>query len=221
MMHRTLRIAGCSLAGLLLALTVHAAGGSSKQTPATPDKSPQQLADQYYNEGLVYRDKAWKLEEQWQKANETDRAKIEKKIAKNYQRAIASYKDALANSPEMHEAASSMGYALRKTGKYEDALTAYDKALSIQPDYAEAIEYRGEAYLGLNRIEEAKQAYMALFAGDRTYADELLEAMRQWVDASPTGVDGATVEEFSSWIDERAEIAGNTTPVSQLREKSW
>jgi tetratricopeptide (TPR) repeat protein len=221
MNHLSIRIAGALIGGLLLGVTVHASGGSSAASPTAPEKTPQQLADQYYNEGLVYRDNAWKLEKKLASAGEADRAKIEKKIRKNYKRAIASYKDALSNNPDRYQAASSLGYALRKTGNYPDALVAYDRALSIEPTYAEAIEYRAEAYLGLNRIDDAKEAYIHLFGSDRGHANELLGAMQEWVVNEPAGIDAPTLEAFSGWIDEREEIAENTTPVSQLREKNW
>ena len=69
----------------------------------------------------------------------------------------------------------------RKLGKYQEALIAYDRALNLKPGYAEAIEYRGHAYLGLNRLDDAKQAYLALFAGNRKLAAQLLAAMQTWV----------------------------------------
>ena len=61
---------------------------------------------------------------------------------------------------------------------------------------------------------------MQLFDSDRAKADELLEAMKKWIDEQ-TEMDEATLSSFSAWVKERSEIAGNTTPVSQLREKSW
>ncbi len=103
-------------------------------------------------------------------------------------------------------------------------MQAYDYALSLEPSYAEAIEYRAEAYLGLNRIEEAKQAYVELFGHDRAKADELLDAMKQWVQKrreQPDGLDGAVVDGFAGWVSEREEIAGQTASVSQLKEHSW
>ncbi|HXV75715.1 MAG TPA: tetratricopeptide repeat protein [Candidatus Polarisedimenticolaceae bacterium] len=218
---RGFRMVATVIIAALAALAVHASGGTAQPEPTTPELTPEQLADQFYNEGLVYRDKAWKFEEELAAAAEADRAKLEKRIEKNYTRAIASFEDALRNNPNLYQAASSLGYALRKTGEYDDALAAYDHALSIQPNYAEAIEYRAEAYLGLNRIDEAKESYLTLFGSDRPRADELLAAMQRWLAAPPQSVDGATVESFRAWVDERAEIAGNTAPVSQLGEKSW
>jgi tetratricopeptide (TPR) repeat protein len=220
MRKETVRLMAAVFVCGLLVTAAWAAGGESNPT-TTPAKTPEQLADQAYNEGLSYRDEAWTLEERLAAADDDQKAKLRKKIDKNYERAIDSYRDALKQDPDHYQALSSLGYALRKTGRYEEALEAYDEALGIEPGYAEAIEYRAEAYLGLNRIEEAKQAYMKLFDGNRAMADQLLGAMQQWVERNPGGVDASTLEAFSGWIEERAEIAGNTTPVSELRDKSW
>lgn len=221
MTHKTIRTAGVLLVGLLAAAAAHASGGSSTPTPTTPEETAVQLSDQYYNEGLAFRDKAWKLEEQLAAASDEDKDKIGTRIQKNYRRAIASYRDAIKINADNYKAASSLGYALRKTGSFEEAIASYDKALAIEPGYAEAIEYRGEAYLGLNRIDDAKEAYMQLFGSDRGRADELLAAMQKWLGAGPQDVDASTLEAFASWVDERSEIASNTTPVSRLHEKSW
>lgn len=214
-----------ALAAVVAATTVWAAGGSSAPVPQQePQVTPEQEARQHYNQGIYYREKAWKLEKQLADATDKDRQKLERKIEKNYGRAIGEYEDALRNDPNMYQAASDLGYALRKTGRYTEALQAYDHALSLEPSYAEAIEYRAEAYLALNRLEEVKSAYVQLFGSDRARADELLAAMHTWVKqqrSAPGEVDAATLDSFASWVDERTEIAGTTTPVSELRKKSW
>src|SRR5207249_4008968 len=87
-----------------------------------------------------------------------------------------------------------------------------------------AIEYRAEAYLGLDRVEEAKKAYMALFTGDRGRADELLQAMKGWVEkrrAEPGTLAPDTVQEFSRWVGQREELAGQTPSVSELQQRKW
>ena len=70
---------------------------------------------------------------------------------------------AIANNPQLHEAYSSLGYALRKTGRFDESIEAYNRALQLNPSYSEAIEYRAEAYLALGRLDEVKAAYMELF----------------------------------------------------------
>jgi hypothetical protein len=101
-------------------------------------------------------------------------------------------------------------------------LSAYGRALEIKPGFAEAIEYRGHAYLGLNRLSEAKAAYLTLFAGNRKLAATLLAAMQQWVGAhratsanDGVGVDGAMLESFASWVNERSTIAGQTASLTR------
>lgn len=197
-----------------------AAGGSS-----VPSADPADQAAEAYNRGLESRDKAWKLEEQAAASEDPkERAKLEGKAQKEYGKAVRAFRSATESDPQMHQAFSSLGYALRKSGEYEESLTAYNQALELEPGYTEAIEYRAEAFLGLNRLDEAKEAYMQLFRDDRERADELMEAMQGWVEkraADPSGVDSQTIEEFSIWVRDRAEVAGSTASLQQDADRTW
>jgi tetratricopeptide (TPR) repeat protein len=205
---------------LLLPMTLSAAGGSS----ASSD-DPQQEAATAYNLGLRHRDKAWGLEKKLAtKTDEADRAKIEAKIGKEYGKAIDSFREAIEANPKMHQAYSSLGYALRKTGDYDSSLTAYNRALELEPSYTEAIEYRGEAFLGLDRIDDAKEAYLELFRSDRARAEELMSAMKTWVEeraAEPGVIDPDKLQQFSAWVEERSAIAAQTASLVESSDRSW
>jgi len=226
-MFRTIRIIAVS--GLLLTLmagNAMAAGGSSATTSPepTPPRDPIAEADEHYNSGLLLRDRAWKLEKEAAAASDEQRTKLETKIQKSFKRAIREFQSATRKNPEHFQAFSSLGYALRRTGQWKDAIAAYNQSLSLEPNYVEAIEYRAEAYLGLNRVEEAKEAYVKLFGMDRKRADELMEAMKAWIETrrrEPGDVDSATVEDFASWVSERAALAGQTPTVSELKQRKW
>ncbi len=215
--HRILA-AACVL--LASSLPVLAAGGSS-----VPSTDPADQAAEAYNSGIENRNKAWELEEQ--AASTTDagkRAKLEARAQKEYDKAIRAFRSATESDPSMHQAFSSLGYALRKTGQFEESLAAYNQALELEPGYAEAIEYRAEAFLGLNRLDEAKEAYMQLFRDDRERADELMSAMQSWVEqrrADPQGLESRAVEEFSVWVEERLSVAANTATLSGGAERTW
>ena len=102
--------------------------------------------------------------------------------------------------------------------RYDDAIAAYDRALALKPDFAEAIEYRGHAYLGLNRLADAKDAYLTLFSANRKLAGQLLAGMQTWVGehrGNPEGVDGAALEAFASWVNERSAIASQTAGLTR------
>ena len=189
------------------------AAGSS----APPPTNPADTAAAAYERGLKARDKAWELEEELQTATEANRERLTAKIDKQYEKAARAFRSATEENPEMYQAFSSLGYALRKTGDYDGSLAAYNRALEINPGYAEAIEYRAEAYLGLGRLDAVKDAYMQLFRDDRERADELMTAMKTWVEerrADPGSMDPAAIEEFTTWVEERAEVAGNTARLS-------
>jgi len=197
-------------------------GNPLPSAPPTPPKSPMEQATDHYNWGLAHRDNAWKQEKKAEEATtEKARAKFETKAEKQYKKSIAEFQSATQKNPRLHQAFSSLGYALRKTGEPEASLQAYDRALAIEPGYAEAIEYRAETYLGLGRVDDAKQAYIQLFGRDRPKADKLFEAMKSWLEAEPGGVDESTVKAFSDWLSEREEIASQTTSVSELRDRDW
>ena len=196
-----------------------AAGGSSITT------DPADQAAEAYNNGIKNRDKAWELEKQAAATTDAkEQGKLEAKAEKEYGKAIRAFRSATESDPSMHQAFSSLGYALRKTGQYEESLAAYNQALELEPGYTEAIEYRAEAYLGLDRLDDAKQAYMQLFREDRERADELMAAMQQWVEqrqTDPRGLDSGIIEEFSAWVEERSSVAGSTASLQQGADRTW
>ena len=223
-----------TLAALLLAPAVlSAAGGSQTPDPLhdVPAKdiggesrqlSPEEQAKVAYIKGLEHRDKAWKLEEETAVAGGKADKKAEK-AQKAYRKAVEEYRTAVDLMPGFHQAWSSLGYALRKTGQYQESLEAYDKSLAIDPDYTEAIEYRGEAYLGLDRIEEAKGAYMQLFQLDRDRAAELMTAMKRWLqersdDAGELSPE--VIQEFATWVEERSEMVAQVGTLASVG-RSW
>lgn len=210
-----LLVALASLPGVLWS-----AGGAS-----VPSTNPADQAADAYSQGLGHRDRAWKLEAELESVSDpAKRSKLEAKAHKEYQKAIRAFRSAIEVNSTMYQAHSSLGYALRKTGDYEASLAAYNQALQIEPGYAEAIEYRAEAYLGLNRIDDAKEAYLQLYRGDQERADELLTAMKRWVaehNADPQGLSGSVIEEFSTWVEERSEIAGHTASLDHSSDRNW
>lgn len=196
-----------------------ASGSSSTPTPrsSTPEatQTPEQLANERYNQGVANRKRAAKLTAKLAEATtEKQREKLEAKIKKAYESAVENHGVALGYERDMHQAYSEIGFALRKLGRFDESLRAYGQALSLSPEYAPAIEYRAEAYLALNRTAEAKQEYLRLFAIDRKLADELLEAMEQFVKkrrGEPAGLTSDSIDALATWVEERREIAEQTT----------
>ena len=215
----TLTLAVLALGIGLFSSAVEAAGGSS----APPPTNPVDTAAASYERGLSARDKAWALEKEALNANPSQREKLTAKTQKQYEKAARAFRSAIEENPQMYRAHSSLGYTLRKTGNYEESLSAYNKALEINPGYVEAIEYRAEAFLGLDRLDEAKEAYMQLFRDDRERAEELMTAMKAWVEdhqEESGSLDTGTVQEFTDWVNERAEVAGHTASLSSSAS-SW
>lgn len=206
-----------TLVGCLLACcpAAWAAGGSSGSTARPTGPTPQQRAAQEYEAGLRHRDKAWAYEEKAAAADkEKDQKKNIEKARNAFEKAAKSQRKAVELDPSMHQAHSSLGYALRRLERFAEALAAYDRALELEPDYVEAIEYRAEAYLGLGRYAETQKAYAALRAKNPRYALQLLEAMRGWAAAGEdTTQAGAAMRR---WVAEQAQ-----EPPADTEGKAW
>ena len=212
-MSRTLRtILSLLLVGSLAPLAVYGAGGSSSSLPTQTDvpTDPKVLAANNYNRAIKGRDKAWELEEQRAAAtSDKERAKLDKKIAKQYKSALNAIKQSVQADPSMFQSQSTLGYLLRKTGDFDASIKAYDRSLAINPRYTEAIEYRAEAHLALGRIDEVKDAYMTLFQVDRPKADQLMTAMEGWCESNPED------EGFATWVADRAGVAATTASLTR------
>lgn len=213
--------------GILLAASWTALGAGGGSTPSgggagtryESAATPEETARLAHNAGVRSVGKGDQLSAD--AARQTDARKQQKALTKAnsaYAGALKKFMRATELNPVMYEAWNYLGYTHRKLGDYQAALTAYDRALNLKPGYAEAIEYRGHAYLGLNRLEDAKQAYLALFAGNRKLAAQLLAGMQAWVGehrGNPAGVDGASLEAFASWVSERSTIASQTAALTR------
>jgi tetratricopeptide (TPR) repeat protein len=203
------------LAGLVSS-PVFASGLGSVPTPSTAHGlTAQERAILSFNDGIKARENAWKLEKELTTESDAGRrTKLESKIRKNYESAVRSQLDATRLDPSLFQAFGELGYAYRKNGNYAAALEAYDHALAMKPNFGQAIEYRAEAYLGLGRTADARAAYMTLFnGGDKSDADQLGMAMRNWLDAHRTASgDGSqeSIDEFAKWLAERTEISSQT-----------
>jgi len=184
--------------------------------------NPQDNAIRSFNDGLRYRDRAWKAEKELATTQDpARRQKLSEIIQKSYAADVRSQRAAISDNPKMFQAHTELAYALRKTGNYDEALKSYDTALQIMPNYGEAIEYRAEAYLGLNRLDDTKNSYLMLYnGGAKDLSKQLGEAMQKWVadrKADPGTVAATTIDDFAKWVSQRSEIAGTAGSGSSWR----
>jgi len=228
-----MRIALRVLAGALLASGMAAGwanGGGGMSMPSPPpmprEQTPQQKARDAYNDGVHYVKKADKAQESAAQASDAGKKdKAAQEARERYTQALARFQQATGLDPQLPEAWNYVGYTSRKLGHYEEALAAYDKALILKPGFADALEYRGEAYLALSRVPDARQAYLDLYAGNRALAGKLLAAMKSWVAdqrANASGSNASNLDELDKWIQERAQIAGQTAALTRAgTAASW
>src|SRR5882762_6521448 len=194
-------LSACLLASGLSAGWANGGGGMSMPTPPPMprEQTPQQKAKDAYNDGVHDVKKADKA--QAAAAQATDAGKKDKaahEAQDRYAEALAKFREATGLDATLHEAWNYLGYTNRKLGHYDEALAAYDKAL--------------------NRIPDAQQAYLDLYAGNRALAGKLLTAMKSWVAdqrATAAGSNAANLDELDKWIQERAQIAGQTAALTR------
>jgi len=75
------------------------------------------------------------------------------------ERAEVAFEHALEVAPDLAEARSGLGVALRAAGRPAEALVQFDLALSADPDLAEAHVNRGEALAALGLPVQAEEAF--------------------------------------------------------------
>lgn len=219
----TVRIAWIFAVCMLGIVAAKAEAAPSGSRPAPEQKaSPQQRAIEHYNKGIEHRDQAWDYAERAEQSTiEKEREEYRDKERKEYEKALAEQRQAIALDPQLFEAYSSMGYAQRQLGRYAAALKAYDRALELNADYMQAVEYRAEAYLALNRVGEAQQAYDLLFRRDPERAALLLLAFEIWVTQEPEGVAAGEVAKIQHWIESKEAIAREMSGATGEGQKEW
>ena len=158
----------------------------------------EQRAIAAYNKGLKQRDKAWGYAERAKTKEDKAKQKLEKKSQKAYAKAITEFKKAVKHNPEMYQAYSSLGFALRKTGALQESLLAYEKSLAINPDYYEAIEYLAETRMQLHEFAHVRLAYSRLANEHPEYARQLITAIGEWL-PQQRAQEISGLSEFSDW----------------------
>ena len=203
----------CAIAPFVLAAGTGGGGQSNRELQASASASAAAL----YRSGLRYKHRAWQQEQH--AGDASDPAERDRQLARsnrNFSRAADQVRKALAADENHAEAASELGYALRRTGRYEEAIDWYDHALRVNPDLLQAVEYRGEAYLETGELEAARGAYMSLFRGNADLADQMLAAMEAWT-ARNEGLE----PEFSEWVVERRALRELTRSEASSGRAAW
>ncbi|MEO6078381.1 MAG: tetratricopeptide repeat protein [Steroidobacteraceae bacterium] len=124
-------------------------------------------------------------------------------VRQGYTEAREKFRKAAAADPGMKEAWNMVGYTSRRVGDYTESLSAYETALKLQPEYPEAIEYLAELYLLTGRLDDAKASFAKLVKLSPSYANVLLQAMRDWIAApvrSPAAFTTAQRDAFAKWV---------------------
>ena len=97
--------------------------------------------------------------------------------AKNFEKAIEIYTDALAETPTDHTIYGNRAMAYSNLGKFEEMLKDAEKCVEIKPDWGKGYHRKGAALHKLGKFEDSMEAYAKGLKIDPTNA-----AMRQGMD---------------------------------------
>lgn len=173
-------------------------------------RDKEQLAIRAYNAGVELRDEALAYEsEAAAEADAKKQEKLLKKARKSFGKAQGKFEKAVRYNPELYQAWSGFGHALRKTGDYERSLEAYKNALALEPNYHEAIEYQAEAHMHLGQYEKVKSAYAKLLREKPELAAKLLTEINKWLPAQNVDDGGADLKAFAQWAKD---MSGGANP---------
>jgi tetratricopeptide (TPR) repeat protein len=124
---------------------------------------------------------------------------------KEYDQAIASFREALQVQAEYPDALDNLGKALEATGKDAEAIAEFDKAIKIAPDNAAAHADKGMALFHEGKYEEAAASYRLAIEHHKDFSeaqnglgasllhlgknDEAIAAFRSSVTSNPQNAD--------------------------------
>ncbi|MEO8313522.1 MAG: tetratricopeptide repeat protein [Pseudomonadota bacterium] len=165
----------------------------SPDAPSVTD-DPAMSARLNYNVGFERFETARKLE-----ASKGAQAEVKQ----GFRDAREKFRKAAEADPAMKEAWNLIGYTSRRLGEYTESLKAYETALKLQPDYPEAIEYLAELYVETGRLDDAKASFAKLQKANPSYANVLLQSMRDWLAGpakSVASVSSVQREDFTKWV---------------------
>src|SRR5258708_16457265 len=79
--------------------------------------------------------------------------------AKQYDKAIADYTEAIRLKPDYADAHYNRGNAYYYLQQYDEAVADYSEVIRLKPDYADAYYNRGDAYVDLRQHDKSVPAY--------------------------------------------------------------
>ncbi len=208
-------------AALLLALGASAARAQEDYDPDPPSPAEEpssfdtlmdrsdsgnvaQAAMMRYHAGVREVDRARKLERKAaEEQDEGKRKKLEQKSESAYKSAIGEFTAAIQNSPKLLKAYNMLGRTYLELGQAVESAQVHSAALRVDPQDPENLEGRAEALLALNYLKDAIEAYTSLLESDRGKADQLMAAMKRWLDEKrqdPGDLQPEVLEAMASWI---------------------
>jgi len=135
--------------------------------------------------------------------SEDKRQALLEKRTKALQQAIEKFQEAIGFQPDLLDAYTGLGTALRELGLHGDALQVHARALEADGDREE--DFRGWAgsLLALNMLGDATTAYTRLAASRPDQAAILMETMKAWLaekQTDPGDLSPEDVRRLADWI---------------------
>jgi len=171
---------------------------------STAAAAPDPRAVESYDKAVSQREEAATLEQTLAATdNETDRKRLEKKLAKARKGEIAGLERATTKDPSYLKAHDDLAVAYRQAGRYTESIAAYDRVVALAPDDTGAVVRRAEVYLHAGRADDAKQTYESLLEHEPDQAAELLKGMKLWVileRRNPGDLSADALRQMQRWI---------------------
>jgi tetratricopeptide (TPR) repeat protein len=180
---------------------------SEEESSNSSAEKPDAAAKKAYTAAMKALNKAKEFEAIAAAATSADKkSKALEKMGDNYNRALDLFTEALSNKGDMIDAWDNVGYVHLRLGAYAEAVDDYNHVLAHKPDLYQAVAHRAEANLALDRLEDVKIAYMDLLNHVPALADQLMLAMRKWMNEHRNEAHGmrpADIAAFDKWLQER------------------
>lgn len=153
--------------------------GASDDAKVEPKKDNETEALDEFNSGLAHMKKAQSILEVGDSSFAYNyRATSDAKAVREYEKAVANFKAAVALKPDIKEAHNNLGYCYRKLGNFEKSIEHYMKALKLDKNFAQAREYLGETYLAMDSMKLAEEQLAKLKELKSPYADTLANSIQ-------------------------------------------
>ncbi len=163
-----------------------------------------QAAQSHYHSGRRELQSAEKLARRAAEApSEERRSELLERRSAALERAAEEFSEAIGFDKGLLDAYLGLGQAYAALSKHEEALQVHAAALEIEPESEASFQGWAAALLALNRLGDAVAAYETYAGARPERARQLLDGMKQWLEAKqrdPGEVAPEAIQRLADWL---------------------